>query len=184
MTRRITLIVIALLLVAAPALAKGTSGVVLSGGGQEITLEATASADSDLAALVRATHLYDVDWWTGDRHEMPAGELGPRIVAEWDFPHPVGSVIVQHLYPFADGGPVGHVPGGQVYFDEPIVGAWHPLRPDIVETLEAVGFDTEALRASGSSIFPTLPEPVAWVTALGALAALVAIIAGRVRQVA
>ena len=184
MTRRITITVLVLLLVASPAFAKGTSGVTLTGGGQEIVLEATASADSDLADLVRATHLYDVDWWQGDRHERPAGDLGPRIVAEWDFPHPVDSVIVQHLYPFAEGGPVGHVPGGQVYFDEPIVGAWHPLRPDLLEVLEQIGFDTAALESSGSSILLTVPEPVGWIIAVGAFAALLAIIAGRVRQVA
>ena len=174
-------------LVAAPALAKGTDGVVLNGGGQEITVSWEAPhSGTNLEALVRATHLYDVDWWNGDGGARPRGDLGPVIVAEWDFPEPVGAVIVQHLYPFAENGPVGHVLGNQQYLDQSTVDTWHPLASDIVEHLRGAGFDTEALLAvDPAGAGPITFETVGWVIALSALLAFAAIMRGRrIRQVA
>jgi hypothetical protein len=182
MFRRTALVSIALLLVAAPAIAKGPDGVVLSAGDQEVAVEwqHVYGADGDLASLVHVTHLYDVDWIQGSSHGgaweegsstagLRGGDLGPVVVATWNFPDPVESVIVQHLYPFAEGGPVGHVLDGQEYFDTTIVGAWHPLRPDVVEVLSAAGLDLTRLEQTND----------AGVVVGGTVLALCAIIAGR-----
>lgn len=175
MRRHLPLALLLVVLAAAPAAAKGVDGVVLTAGDQEVAIEwsYTYGTPGDLESLVRSTHLYDVDWLQGDRHVRPTGDLGPAVIASWHFPDPVGSVIVQHLYPFAEGGPVGHVPGGQTYFDGETTDTWHPLRRDIVDVLEAAGIDTTRLGG-----------PDRGVLFGGILLALSAIIAGRLRQVA
>jgi hypothetical protein len=153
MTRRIVLTVVALLLVAAPAVAKGVDGVVLTAGDQEVAIgwQHVYGENGDLASLVDASHLYDVDWWNGDRHDAPVGDLGPVVVATWNFPDPVESVIVQYLYPFAESGPVGRVLPDQEYFDQTIVGAWHPLHPEVVDVLTAAGIDLTRLETPRTS---------------------------------
>jgi hypothetical protein len=176
MKRRIALAVIVVLVAAAPASAKGVDGVVLTVGDQEIAIDwqHVYGAEGDLASLVDATHLYDIDWWNGDRYDRPLGDLGPVVVAHWNFPDPVESEIVQYLYPFADSGPIGHVPPGQEYFEESIVGAWHPLRSDVADVLAAAGLDLTRLEAGSD----------AGLLVGGLVLAVCAIIAGRLRQVA
>jgi hypothetical protein len=59
----------------------------------------------------------------------PPGRLGSRYVVTYDMGTP-GDVIRQDLYPYADGGPVAHLPAGQWSGTRPLHGGW--LRADAV----------------------------------------------------
>lgn len=178
MTRRTALATLLLLAIAIPAAAKGVDGVTLTAGDQEVVIDWSHvyGTDGDLDSLVRGTYLYDIDWINGESDPEPVGDLGPVVIAAWNFPHPVGAALVQELYPFADGGPVGHIEGGQAYYGEMTTAdIWHPLRPEITEMLSEAGLDLDRLETSGTNTA---------VLVGGIVLALSAIIAGRLRQVA
>ncbi len=90
----------------------------------------------------------------------PAGDLGPRVTAEWRLGP--GNTVVEYLYLSAEGGPMGHIPGGQELYGEVIQEAWFPLAPDIAERLAAVGFyltslDMEVVLANEGPSPPASP---------------------------
>ena len=149
------------LALAVPAFAKGTYQVTLTGGGQEVTIEGSGepSTNTKLSNLADSARLFE-GLWTDDRLvpvPQPSGNLGPQITAVWLFIGPSDDIpVVQHLYPFAEGGPVAHILSGQVFIDEVIWEAWLPLDSDIGADLAAVGFDLDAL----GSKTPTTVEPV------------------------
>jgi hypothetical protein len=180
--------VAAVVLIAPAAGAKGVDGVTLSSGDQTVTLgspngrEATqgSRSGSEFTRFIDSSRFFDAFWQQGSTGTMPSGQLGPRVTAEWNFPVPEPTVIVQYLYPFAEGGPVGHIPGGQEYAGSVSVDSWVPLAGDIFERLEAVGFDTTRLIAPSAASIPW------WAIGLGAALALWGIIERRrqTRQVA
>ena len=70
--------------------------------------------------------------------------------------------IVQYLYPFAEGGPVGHIPGGQAFFDDPVEEAWFPAADDLTDDFAAVGFDLTLLNPTAeTAAAPTNIAPAA-----------------------
>jgi hypothetical protein len=168
--------------------AKGVDGVTLSSGDQTVTLGAPNGREvtdgtlkgGDFTRLIDSTRFFDGFWPQGSIGTMPSGQLGPQVTAEWNFPVPEPTVIVQYLYPFAEGGPVGHIPGGQEYADSISADSWFPLAHDIVEALEAVGFDTTRLVGPSAASIPL------WVIGVGAALATRGIIERRrqTRQVA
>jgi hypothetical protein len=197
MVRRILAAAVATIVLIAPAAgAKGVDGVTLSSGDQTITLgapngrEVTASSDQTLTnatpyggeftRFIDSTRFFDGFWPQGPIGTIPSGKLGPQVIAEWNFPVPQPTVIVQYLYPFAEGGPVGHIPGGQEYAGSISADSWFPLADDIVEQLDAVGFDTTRLIAPSAASIPL------WAIGLGAALGLWGIIERRrqTRQVA
>ncbi|MEX1208267.1 MAG: hypothetical protein WEE36_06620 [Acidimicrobiia bacterium] len=195
MVRRILAAALATIVLIAPAAgAKGVDGVTLSSGDQTVTLgapngrEFTASSGAQTATLyggefprfLDSSRFFDGFWPQGSIGTMPSGPLGPRVIAEWNFPVPEPTVILQYLYPFAEGGPVGHIPGGQEYAGSISADSWFPLADDIVEQLEAVGFDTTRLVAPSGASIPL------WAIGLGAALAIWGIIERRkqTRQVA
>jgi hypothetical protein len=175
MVRRILAAAVATIVLIAPAAgAKGVDGVTLSSGDQTITLGAPNGREvtggtlngGDFTRLIDSTRFFDGFWPQGSIGTMPSGQLGPQIIAEWNFPVPEPTVIVQYLYPFAEGGPVGHIPGGQEYADSISADSWFPLADDIVERLESVGFDTTRLVGPSAASIPF------WVIGIGAALAI------------
>ncbi len=138
--------------------------VTLTGGGQEVTFTGNGEPNTNatLSNLHRSARLFDGLWIDVPQ---PSGNLGSQITAVWLFigPNHVEIPIVQHLYPFAEGGPVAHIPTGQVFINEPLREAWFPLGPDIGEDLAAVGFDLDALGSTAPAAVepPIVPFPVA-----------------------
>ena len=120
--RIIALVVLALLTAPGVAMAKGPLSGSVSGPGlaAPIKLDGTGEWDEDspLALLTADTGIYD-----RSRHPpRPAGELGPRYEVRLVFPrHSTGkpaNVVRQHLYPYAEHGPVVYTVGGQRIFDD------------------------------------------------------------------
>lgn len=195
MIRRILAAAVATVVLVAPAAgAKGVDGVTLSSGDQTLTLgmangrELTAPSGAQTATpyggefprFLDSTRFFDGFWPQGSIGTMPSGQLGPRVIAEWNFPVPEPTIIVQYIYPFAEGGPVGHIPGGQEYAGSISADSWFTLADDIVEQLEAVGFDTTRLVAPSAASIPL------WAIGVGAALVLWGIIERRrhTRQVA
>ncbi|MFQ5553862.1 MAG: hypothetical protein ACE5GC_00665 [Acidimicrobiia bacterium] len=133
---------------AGPAAAKGAYEVTLTGGGQDVTYTGNGElhTNTTLSNFAASVELYGGLWEEGKRIAAPQGDLGPRITAAWMFIGPAGDVpVVQYLYPFAAGGPVSHIPGGQHLFDDVVVDAWFPIADDVVADLASLGFDATAL---------------------------------------
>ncbi|MCH7584570.1 MAG: hypothetical protein IH941_05355 [Acidobacteria bacterium] len=149
-----------------PAFAKGVYQVTLTGGGQEVTFNGSGEPNTNtiLSNLSGSARFFDGLWTDDHLIPLPSGNLGPQIAAVWLFIGPNDDIpVVQHLYPFAEGGPVAHIPAGQVFINDSIREAWFPLGPDIGEDLAAVGFDLDALgsRTAATVEPPIVPLPVA-----------------------
>lgn len=145
------------LALAVPAFAKGVYQVTLIGGGQEVTF--TGTALSSLPESIQLSiQLYDGLWGDGERVARPTGDLGPRITALWLFSRGAaeGLPIVQYLYPFAEGGPVGLIPGGQAFFGgDRVVEAWFSVADALTDDLAAVGFDLTLLNPTAKTVVAT-----------------------------
>ncbi len=154
-------VVVFVLALAIPAFAKGAYQVTLTGGGQEVTYtgEGDYKTNSVISDLIEAANLYNGMWFDygarldGPWIPRPDGALGPRIEAVWLFIGPNRDIpVVQYLYPSARGGPVAHIPGGQVFIDEVMRDTWFPIANDIDEALLAVGFDLAVFDETASPV--------------------------------
>ncbi len=156
------------LAMAVPAFAKGVHQVILTGGGQEVVFAGSGEPNTNtvLSDLAGSTKLFDGLWANGDRIPRPTGDLGPQITAVWLFIGPAGDIpIVQYLYPFAAGGPVGQIPGGQVFLDDTVDEAWLTLADDFAVNLTAAGFDLAMLEPTAEAVAAVATPPAPGVTA-------------------
>ncbi|WP_322938203.1 hypothetical protein [Nocardioides bizhenqiangii] len=116
---------------ATPATAKGPTDVDVSGPGVDgVHLTYTARADVDAGSLGEASRLYDM-WSPGLLEPAPdltEEELGPRYLLTWSGdPHSgeTGTdLVVQHAYPFAEGGAWVEFPPDQELWGAPIAQGW------------------------------------------------------------
>lgn len=163
---------VALVGVAPPAHAKGPMVAVLEApGAAPVVLRPGGDADDPFYELQR-----QVGYWTAMSPTMgsdggmivtePAGDLGPSVRLTWDQPEARGAALralgdvdpeaiehqppslVQELYPWADGGPVAFVAGGQTTFDEPSVATWYRIDDDLATTLAELGVDAPTVHAA------------------------------------
>ncbi len=146
---RITCVVVLAVLtlagITSPGHAKGPTDVVASGPGvDDVHLTYTErSGDVDTGTLGDASRLYDM--WSSDllgaAPDLSSDELGPRYVLTWSGdPHGAGSedVVVQHAYPFAEGGGwVEFLPDQELY-GAPIAQGWIQA-PKLVAKLVELG---------------------------------------------
>ena len=132
---------LAALLLAIPtaAQAKGATAATISGGGPgglpggPITLKGDGEPGSstDLGMLAQGSGLYTVVFDSATDAVLPAAptdRLGPRYTITWTFPDPEGGKdrkVVQHVYPYAAGGPVTFTPAGQPVLDMTTRGGWY-----------------------------------------------------------
>jgi hypothetical protein len=85
--------------------------------------------------------------------EAPTGDLGPQLTLRWTGPGPEGddSVIVQELYPYAEGGPLVYTEPGQVFFvTEHTNGGWFRARDRLLTTLQSMGLPPVGALSGGS----------------------------------
>jgi hypothetical protein len=132
---------LAALLLAIPtaAQAKGATSATISGGGPgglpggPITLKGNGEPGSstDLGMLAQGSGLYTVVFDSGTNAILPAAptdRLGPRYTITWTFPDPEGGKdrkVIQHVYPYAAGGPVTFMRPGQPVLDMTTRGGWY-----------------------------------------------------------
>lgn len=167
---------VALVGVATPAHAKGPMLAVLEAPGAEpIVLRHGGSAADPFYELQD-----QVGFWTAMSPTMgsdggtivvtPTGDLGPMLRLRWDDPDATaaalgtrarhgGPNLVQELYPWAAGGPVGFVPAGQQTYDERSVATWYRLDDDLPATLAELGMADRATLAAAEPLEPTVIDP-------------------------
>lgn len=155
--RRIVLLLlvpVVLVAVAGPAAAKGPSGGELEGEGLDAPIaigfgEGTPGGDR----LIEDVGFFDATFGqvpSRTLDEAPTADLGPRLTLTWTMPGPSGvdDVIVQDVYPYADGGPLTYTAPGQPFFDtERTVGGWHRSPARLLETLQRLGLPDEDVLA-------------------------------------
>jgi hypothetical protein len=106
----------------------------------------------------------------------PEGSLGPRYTITYD----LGNPVRQHVYPWARGGPLTHMPGGQRFWDTQTTDRGWYRASGLTDTLVAAGL------ATGPVTVPTRTRPsrlsssgLAGLAAAGLLAAASAVFAWR-----
>jgi hypothetical protein len=140
-----------LLLALAPtaAHAKGVSAATISGGGPgglpggPITLKGNGEPGSgtDLGMLAEGAGVFAVMFEDGSQAlpAAPTDRLGPRYTITWTMADDLNkpNKLLQHLYPYAAGGPVTFMPPGQPIFDTTTTGGWYQsfdaLRAQLIE---------------------------------------------------
>src|ERR671925_2446769 len=151
--------IVVLALAPTGALAKGVVSVDINGPGtgQGISLDGRGGSGSggDLAALAEESGFYSqvagaepAAWLEG----RPKGDLGPRYVVSYRMDPGGESTVVQHIYPFAERGPVTYMEPGQTLFEtESTRGGWFAASPELVDTLRAIGLPKKAPPAAAEA---------------------------------
>jgi hypothetical protein len=138
-----------LLLAPTAAHAKGVSAATISGGGPgglpngPITLKGDGEPGSgtDLGMLAEGAGVFAVMFEDGSEAlpAAPTDRLGPRYTITWTMADDLNNAnkILQHVYPYATGGPVTFMPPGQPVFDTTTTGGWYQgfdaLRAQLIE---------------------------------------------------
>jgi hypothetical protein len=125
--------------------------------------------------------------------KRPKGDLGPRYQVRFVIHQPRGEPpIVQHLYPFAEGGPVLYTPPGQRWIGSATGEApdgWFAAPPELIAELEARGLPERSPPADPdrphSVPSPASgPSPMLLIVGIAAAIAVAAVAAGRRRAAA
>lgn len=165
MTCVVVLAVLAIAGTAPPGQAKGPTDVEASGPGiDDVHLSWTERTDDvDAGTLGNASQLHHM--WSpallGPAPDLSADELGPLYVLRWTTGAHGGEdgpdIVVQHAYPFAEGGAWVEFPTEQEMYDAPIGAGWIQaprLRRELV-ALGAVADATQPGRAEPASSVTT-----------------------------
>lgn len=136
---------------AAPAVAKGPAEVAVAGPGVDRTLNhyTHSGLDVDLGSLSEAARIFDIYGAQRPQTGPDVAEeaLGARYVLTWDLGE---EDVVQHAYPFAEGGAWVHLLPGQELFGEPMAHGWSSA-PALTEQLVGLGAVDEARASTGST---------------------------------
>jgi hypothetical protein len=195
---------LAALLLAIPtaAQAKGATAATISGGGPgglpggPITLKGNGEPGSstDLGMLAQGSGLYTVVFDDNPNAVLkaaPTDRLGPRYTITWAFPDPEGGKdrkVIQHVYPYAAGGPVAFMPPGQPVLDMTTRGGWYQGFDGFRAQLIELGLPNRKPLASAPKPAPATPQPTpaatssppapAWPRIAAVVAVLLALAAG------
>lgn len=155
----VVLVVLALVGTVPSSQAKGPTDVVVSGPGiDDVHLTFTEPVnDVDSGTLSDAAQVFDM--WSpaqlGPAPDLSADQLGPKYVLTWSGGEYGGAdgadTVVQHAYPFAEGGGWVRFLPGQELWGEPVAAGWVQaprLQAELVE-----------LGASAESPQPVLAQP-------------------------
>jgi hypothetical protein len=124
----------------------------------------------------------------------PDGNLGPRYEARLVITAPNGQPdVTQHLYPFAEGGPVLYTPPGQEFVMSPTgeaPGGWYNAPAKLIRELHHRGLPTTPPAAAGPTDGTAAtrssepgPSPVVWGLVFLAGLLIAGAVAGRRRAV-
>lgn len=150
----ITAIVI---LMAAPALAKGPSSATVTGPGIDEPIELLDYPQHDLesrdlvVALMRLTGVWYGNMGLEETTERPPDvELGPAYILTWVSEANPGDpnddyTIQQSLYPHAQGGPVVHTPAQPALDDTSLTLGWRTVPVEFNDTLRQLGVPIDSV---------------------------------------
>ena len=136
-------VVVSVLAVASPAVAKGTSTVTVKGPGvaRPISLDGEGTGKLTQAAGLYRAVFHEPGSVVESRR--PKGKLGPRYVATygWLVAQDRTKPVRQELYPFADGGAWTYTPPRQRVFETeaPFQGGWYRAGPALTDLLVSFG---------------------------------------------
>jgi hypothetical protein len=136
----------------------GTGGGISLGGNGEPGSGKPLGNLSDQAGLFPAAFGQTPDPMLAGR---PRGDLGPRYTITYRLPGPNGkeSLIRQHLYPYATGGPLTYTRPGQRFFGtESTRGGWYRGTAALKQTLVEAGLPAQE---GGRVISRPAPAPSA-----------------------
>ncbi|HEU4396738.1 MAG TPA: hypothetical protein VFU54_02725 [Actinomycetota bacterium] len=189
-----------LLLVPTAAQAKGATAATIDGGGPgglpggPITLsgDGEPGSSTDLGLLAQGSGLYTVvfgDDPGGVLKAAPTDRLGPRYTITWTFPDPEGGKdrkVLQHVYPYAAGGPVTFTPAGQPVLDTTTTAAWYQGFDGLRHQLIELGLPNrnpltpapKATPAPAPAPATPQPTPAAWPRIAAVVAGLLVLASG------
>jgi hypothetical protein len=162
--------------VAWPASAKGPGEAWVSGPGLDGEVVVGFATTPDIAEFVEGTRVWTAPFGrTEVTTEAPTNTLGPRYLVTYVMGARRGDVdLVQHVYPYATGGPVVYTPAGQRLWDnQRTTGGWFRASHRLTRAFLALGLPstaagTELLPATGQAVetkhTPGLPR-VGWLAA-------------------
>jgi hypothetical protein len=146
MTRRIAIAVAAALL-AFPAAseAKGPAEATLTGPGldEPIRFEWNGRV-ADLGLLLEQSGFSAAAFGRAPNPMLarrPEGPLGPRYTITYE----LGEPVRQHVYPWAQGGPLTHMPGGQPFWDTKTTDRGWYRASALTDTLVSAGLPTSPI---------------------------------------
>lgn len=162
-----TVAIVALLIAAPQAQAKIAGTASISGPG---IVGGSGTGDDRTIRMDGAEYPFLARLYAGvDGSKQPPTEaLGPRYTARFATRLPQGiPEVVQHLYPFAEGGPQIHTAAGQEWMGGTAPGGWFPLRRKLLNELEARGLPVTAPAQQQAPAPPgqtahSGPSPVVW----------------------
>lgn len=97
--------------------------------------------------------------------QSPTEDLGPRYTARFVISgrsFPGIPPVVQHLYPFAEGGPLIHTAPGQEWMGgahDTVPGGWFPMKRELLDELIARGLPEEPPVAGRAPAVQAQPQP-------------------------
>lgn len=187
--RSVTLTMIAALVLAVTAAAKGPSSATISGPGLDDEITIGGLADEGGFAQ-QAGFFAQAFGQTPDPtlRTRPAGVLGPRYDVDYTVPGPDGEVwhLKAALYPYAEGGPLSYMRPGQPFFRGPRShGGWFRAPAELRAALVEAGLPPARVRAGGATPFWRSPGGIAlWVAVAMTLFAATLLIRRRPRPAA
>jgi hypothetical protein len=155
MRARTVFIVALMTLAIAPstALAKGAISANINGpgtgGGIRLNGSGESGSGTHLGALADGSGFWAQAYGATSGSSLegrPKGDLGPRYVVSYTMEPGDKTPLVQHIYPFAERGPVTFMAPGQTFYGaESTKGGWFDAAPEFVDTLIAIGLPKVAL---------------------------------------
>jgi hypothetical protein len=133
----VTLLGTAVALVPLPASAKGPTAIEITGPGFDEVLR----LDRDSANTSHMQMLMETLYGPPPAYRAaPTEQLGPRYLVTFTMPWPEGDeAIRQHVYPFADGGPLVRTPRGQTLYGEEQASGWQRVDEPLDSLLVSLG---------------------------------------------
>jgi hypothetical protein len=180
MTRIVIVLAAALLAFPAAAAAKGPAAATLTGPGLDEPIRFQWSGRvADLGLLVEQSGFFAAAFGQAPNPMLarrPEGSLGPRYTITYD----LGNPVRQHVYPWARGGPLTHVPGGQRFWDTKTTDRGWYRASGLTDTLVAAGLPRRPVAAPSPSMSSRQSSSaLAGLVGVGLLAAASAVFAWR-----
>ncbi|MBA2272288.1 MAG: hypothetical protein H0W21_00075 [Actinobacteria bacterium] len=176
--------------VVAPAGAKGASEATIRGPGLEepLTFSRYGGSGNDVNLLAEQSGIFPAMFGQSPdpmEDNRPQKTLGLRYIIRYAMPNPAGGAdaVVQHIFPYAEGGAVTYTPPGQPFMEGEGVdgerlrtkGGWYQGLSLLKSTLVDAGLPLKAPEVSSSGSRAETPSPSAPNLPVAAIAVLVVV---------